>query len=101
MLRFDVALRTHKLLDRTYTETVLAGKVEYRPRAKYAYGFANDVVAGEQRIVFHDGGANGTSAEFDMYPELGYTVVVLSNYDHPAARPVVKKAQEIIAGDAR
>lgn len=100
LLRFDLALRTHKLLNRTYTDTVLAGKVEYRPGAKYAYGFANDVVAGE-RVVFHDGGANGVSAEFDMYPDLGYTVVVLSNYDHPAARPVVKKAREIIARSPR
>lgn len=99
LLRFDAALRAHKLLDRNHTEIVLAGKVEYRPGAKYAYGFANDNVAGG-RIVFHDGGANGVSAEFDLYPDIGYTVVVLSNLDHPAARPVVKKAQEIIARDS-
>lgn len=96
LLRFDAALRSHKLLTRKYTDITLAGKVEYRPRAQYAYGFANDVVNG-RRIVFHDGGANGVSAEFDMYPDLGYTVVVLSNLDHPSARPVVKKAQELIA----
>jgi D-alanyl-D-alanine carboxypeptidase len=96
LLRFDRALRSHKLLTRRYTDVVLEGKVEYRPRAKYAYGFANDVVNGE-RIVFHDGGAEGVSAEFDMYPDLGYTLVVLSNLDHPSARPVVRKAQELIA----
>lgn len=95
MLRFDAALRTHKLLSPKYTDLVLTGKVEYRPNASYAYGFANDSVGGE-RIVFHDGGANGISAEFDMYPDAGYTIVVLSNYDHPAARPVVKKIQEIL-----
>lgn len=100
LLRFDVALRTHKLLSRKYTETVLAGKVEYRPNAKYAYGFANDIVEGE-RVVFHDGGANGVSAEFDLYPDLGYTVVVLSNLDHPSARPVVKKAQQAVARNRR
>ena len=100
MLRFDVALRAGRLLNRKYTEIVLAGKVEYRPNARYAYGFANDIVNGA-RIVFHDGGANGVSAEFDMYPDLGYTVVVLSNLDHPSARPVVKKAQEMIAGGWR
>jgi D-alanyl-D-alanine carboxypeptidase len=100
MLRFAVALRTHKLLNPTHTGIVLDGKVEYRPNAKYAYGFANDIVKGE-RIVFHDGGADGVSAEFDMYPDLGYTVVVLSNFDHPAVRPVVKKAQELIAGHSR
>ena len=98
MLRFDVALRTHRLLSRKYTDIVLTGKVEYRPQAKYAYGFANEIVNGE-RIVFHDGGANGISAEFDMYFEPGYTVVVLSNYDHPAVRPVVKKVRETITRD--
>jgi CubicO group peptidase (beta-lactamase class C family) len=96
MLRFDIALRTHKLLSPKYTDLVVTGKVEYRPNARYAYGFADDIVGGE-RIVFHDGGADGVSAEFDMYPDVGYTVVVLSNYDHPAARPVVKKIQEIIS----
>lgn len=95
MLRFDNALRAHKLLNPKYTDLVLDGKVEYRPNARYAYGFANDIVHGE-RIVFHDGGANGVSAEFDMYRDAGYTIVVLSNYDHPAARPVVQKIQEIV-----
>jgi CubicO group peptidase (beta-lactamase class C family) len=100
LLRFDAALRAHKLLNPAHTDIVLRGKVEYRPNAKYAYGFANDIVQGE-RIVFHDGGANGVSAEFDMYPDLGYTVVVLSNFDHPASRPVVRKAQELIARNSR
>lgn len=98
MLRFAAALRTHRLLNRQYTDIVLTGKVQYRPNAKYAYGFANDLVNGA-RIIFHDGGANGISAEFDMYPDLGYDIVVLSNYDHPAVRPVVKKIQETIAKD--
>lgn len=96
LLRFSTALRQHKLLSSEMTDTVLTGKVEYTATRKYAYGFANDTVNG-QRIVFHDGGANGISAEFDMYPDTGHTVVVLSNYDHPAARPLVKKAQAMIS----
>lgn len=96
LLRFATALRTHRLLNQQYTDLVLTGKVEYRPSAKYAYGFANEIVDGE-RLIFHDGGANGVSAEFDMYSERGYTVIVLSNYDHPAVRPVVAKIRETIA----
>jgi len=96
LLRFSVALRQNKLLSSEMTDTTLTGKFEYAPNRKYAYGFANDLVNG-QRIVFHDGGANGISSEFDMYPDIGYTIVVLSNYDHPAARLVVKKAQEMIS----
>lgn len=74
----------------------MTGKVAYTATRKYAYGFADDTVDGH-RIAFHDGGANGISTEFDFYADTGYTIIVLSNYDHPAARPVVKKAQELIS----
>ncbi|HEX8608660.1 MAG TPA: hypothetical protein VF679_08485, partial [Pedobacter sp.] len=57
---------------------------------------SNDTVNGESTI-FRDGGANGISAEFDFYPDTGYTIIVLSNYDHPSARPIVKKMQEMIS----
>jgi CubicO group peptidase (beta-lactamase class C family) len=100
LLRFGVALRQNKLLSPEMTDMTLTGKVEYSASRKYAYGFANDVVGG-QRIAFHDGGANGISAEFDLYRDIGYTVVVLSNYDHPVARPVVKKMQELISVSSR
>lgn len=96
LLRFSIALRGYKLLSAEMTDTVLTGKVEYTATRKYAYGFANDTVGG-QRIAFHDGGANGISTEFDLYRDTGYTIIVLSNYDHPAARPVVKKIQEVIS----
>ncbi len=100
LLRFSAALRGHKLLSAEMTDTTLTGKVEYTATRKYAYGFANDIVNG-QRIAFHDGGANGISAEFDLNRDTGHTIVVLSNYDHPAARPVVKKVQESISVSAR
>jgi len=100
LLRFSAALRGHKLLSAEMTDTTLTGKVEYTATRKYAYGFANDTVNG-QRIAFHDGGANGISTEFDLYRDIDYTVIVLSNYDHPAARPVVKKMQEMVSVSAR
>jgi CubicO group peptidase (beta-lactamase class C family) len=100
LLRFAVALRGNRLLSPSMTDTTLTGKVPYAETRRYAYGFANDVVGG-QRIAFHDGGANGVSAEFDLYRDNGYTVIVLSNYDHPAARPVVEKMREIISHAAR
>ncbi len=96
MLRFDRALRTHKLMGPKFTEIVTTGKFEYRPKVKYAYGFAEETIEGD-RIVFHDGGASGISTEFDMYFESGFTIIVLSNYDHPSAQPVVKKLRQKIA----
>ena len=95
LLHFSIALQQNKLLSPKLTETVLTGKVGYTTTRKYAYGFANDIVNG-QRIIFHDGGANGISAEFDFYPDAAYTFIVLSNYDHPAARPIVTKVQELL-----
>lgn len=95
LLRFAEALRTHKLLDEESTNRVLKGVVDYAPGRKYGYGFANETV-GRHTIIFHDGGANGASAQFEMYPASGHVVVVLSNYDHPAVKPVVERLREVI-----
>ena len=88
----------NRLLDDKFTKTVIEGKVPYdRPERnkKYAYGFAEQYVNGK-RIVFHNGGANGISTQMDIYPELGYTVVVLSNYDAPAAMLVANYLREVL-----
>ena len=89
LLRFDRALRTHKLLNRELTETVITGKVQpgQNANSKYAYGFQDESVAGH-RVVGHGGGAPGMNALLDMYLDNGYTVVVLSNFGPPAAQRV-------------
>ena len=94
LLKFAEALRAHKLLDEESTNRVLKGVVDYAPNRKYGYGFANETV-GSHTVIFHDGGANGVSAQFEMYPS-GHVVVVLSNYDHPAVTPIVKRLREVI-----
>jgi hypothetical protein len=43
------------------------------------------------------GTSAGCSAMFDLYPELGYTVAVLSNYDPPAAIRVAVHLRGVIA----
>jgi hypothetical protein len=68
--------------------------IEQLVREEYGYGFANETV-GTHTVVFHDGGANGVSAQFEMY-DSGHVVVVLSNYDHPAVKPVVERLREVI-----
>jgi CubicO group peptidase (beta-lactamase class C family) len=98
LARFVEALTTNKLLSKKFTDTVTTGKVVYgnpEQQKKYAYGFANQVV-NNKRIIFHDGGANGISTDVDIYPDLGYAVIVLSNYDHPLGWEVVKKTRSII-----
>lgn len=98
LFRFSEALLGYKLLDQQFTRDVMAGKAAYgRPeqQKKYGYGFANQVENGKL-IVFHDGAANGISTQLDIYPDLGYTVIVLSNYDHPSSWNVVKRTRELI-----
>jgi CubicO group peptidase (beta-lactamase class C family) len=97
LARFATALREHRLLSSPSTETVLAGKVALpgSGEAKYAYGFFEERVNGK-RVVGHGGGFPGINSQLDLYPELGYTVAVMSNYDPPAAQRVAGKLREMI-----
>jgi CubicO group peptidase (beta-lactamase class C family) len=94
MLKFSIALHEHKLLSARYTELITTGKVD-APFGKYAYGFG-DVNFNSVRSIGHNGGAPGISVQFDIYPELGYTVIVLSNYDPPAMIKVLSKIRTLI-----
>lgn len=49
-----------------------------------------------KHIVGHNGGAQGIAANFDMYPELGYTAVLLMNSDPPTMMPIIKGIRERI-----
>jgi CubicO group peptidase (beta-lactamase class C family) len=97
LLRFDVALRQHKLLSAKYTDLVIAGKIAsgFSPDAKYAYGFFDERINGK-RIVGHGGGFPGINSQLDMYLDNGYTVAIMSNYDPPAAQVVASKLREMI-----
>lgn len=95
LLKFHVALRTFKLLNREYTELVTKGKVDAGAIGRYAYGFGDKVVDGKH-IVGHNGGWPGVAANFEMYPELGYTSVILLNTDPPAMSPIVTRLRQLI-----
>ena len=87
LLRFDQALRNNKLVNAEQTRTITTGKASpprFPANAKYAYGFS-DRNSGGDRIVGHNGGAPGMNAQLDIHWNSGYTVVVLSNLDPPAA----------------
>jgi CubicO group peptidase (beta-lactamase class C family) len=97
MLKFDRALRTHKLLDAKFTDLITTGKVD-APFGKYAYGFGDSRVNGK-RYVGHNGGGPGTAAQFESYTDTGYTLVVLANYDPPAVMPLVREIEKIVTKD--
>ena len=89
LVKFHVALRSHKLLNEEFTKLVTTGKVDAGgPIGRYGYGFGDKVFDGKH-IVGHNGGSPGISANFEMYPELGYTAVILMNTDPPAMMPVI------------
>jgi D-alanyl-D-alanine carboxypeptidase len=62
---------------------------------RYGYGFG-DNTAGGKHSVGHNGGAPGIAANFEMYPESGYTAVTLMNSDPPAMMPIAKAIRERI-----
>jgi CubicO group peptidase (beta-lactamase class C family) len=95
LLRFDIALRSHKLLSAKSTEILLAGKADTPWGAKYAYGFEDQRVNGK-RIVGHGGGFPGINGQLDIYLDSGYTVAVLANMDPPAAQRVANRLRELL-----
>lgn len=89
LVKFHMALRSYRLLNAEYTKLVTTGKVDSGgPIGRYGYGFGDKMFDGKH-IVGHNGGAPGIAANFEMYPDLGYTSVMLMNADPPAMMPVI------------
>jgi CubicO group peptidase (beta-lactamase class C family) len=97
MLKFDRALRSHKLLGAKLTNLVTTGKVD-APFGKYAYGFGDSRINGK-RYVGHNGGGPGIAAQFESYTDTGYTLVVLANYDPPAVMPLIRELEQVLTKD--
>lgn len=98
LLRFDRALRGHRLLGAEWTEKLWAGRPDLGS-AEYGYGFG---IGGtpEDPVVGHGGGFAGISSNLDMFMGSGYTAIVLSNYDSGAI-PINQKIRRLIAARAK
>jgi CubicO group peptidase (beta-lactamase class C family) len=95
LLRFDQALRSHKLLSAELTNLITAGKADVAPGEKYAYGFEEHFVEGK-RVVGHGGGAPGMNCDLRMFWDSGYTVIVMSNFSPPIAQQISRYIEERI-----
>jgi D-alanyl-D-alanine carboxypeptidase len=96
LVKFHQALFSYKLLDKAHTELVTTGKVDGpRGMGKYGYGFGVNDIDGKHSVG-HNGGAPGIAADFQMFPEPGYTAVALMNSDPPSLMPVAKGIRERI-----
>ena len=99
LLRFANALTSHKILGQKYADLITTGKVATQAgrEGKYAYGFQDESVNGQRRFG-HGGGFMGINSQLHVYPELGYTVAVMSNYDPPAATQVADRIGKLLTG---
>jgi CubicO group peptidase (beta-lactamase class C family) len=91
LLRFDIALRSGKLVGSEYVKLLLSVKPELNS-PNYGYGFQID---NERKIAGHGGGFPGISSNLDMFLESGYTAVVMSNYGG-ATFPILEKMRELV-----
>ena len=104
LLKFELALRQHKLLRPASVEMVLTGKGELGATGTVpiseAYGFHHDTVNGKH-IVGHNGGSPGVSTRLDIYADQEYTVVLLSNYDGPVGSIVANQIRKLLTQKER
>jgi CubicO group peptidase (beta-lactamase class C family) len=103
MLRFLRALRTYKLLGREMTEFITSGKHKLSGGRQYAFGFWDTVLNGKT-VRGHGGGGlgYGINTEANTFWTPGgetndYAVVILSNYDPPAAQDFNKALLTFLA----
>ena len=61
----------------------------------YGYGFHIIDDGKHGRLIGHGGRAMGGDAFAVMY-DLGYTVIILSNYDRPSARAVLNRIADLL-----
>jgi CubicO group peptidase (beta-lactamase class C family) len=86
LFRFARALVSNRLLDAEHTAVLTTGKITTpKPGTKYAYGFEDMTTAAGTRCFGHSGGAPGVNATFTIFPASDSVVIVLSNFDPPAA----------------
>ncbi len=91
LLKFDVALRSGKLLGKEYVAQLLSAKPELKSPG-YGYGFQFNT---ENQIAGHGGGFDGINSNLDMFLSSGYTAVVMSNYGG-GAMPVNDKIRQLV-----
>jgi CubicO group peptidase (beta-lactamase class C family) len=94
LLKFDIALRSNKLVGAEYVKQLLSPKPEMNS-PNYGYGFS---VNSESQIAGHGGGFIGINSNLDMFLGTGWTAIVMSNYSR-GAQPIQQKMRELVRSD--
>lgn len=95
LLAFATALYDGSLIDAEHREEMTSYKVQQGADDGYAYLYSDNRING-QRYIGHNGGAPGINAEFSVFPDSGYTIVVLSNTNSNAS-PVADQIRQWVA----
>jgi D-alanyl-D-alanine carboxypeptidase len=84
MLKFGNALTSGRLLDAAHLKALTTGGIKGPDGTFYRYDFGGRTAEGV-KFIGHAGGAPGMNGELRVFPDDGYTVIVLANRDPPAA----------------
>lgn len=97
LFRFFQALQSRRLLDDAHVELCFtphaAGE---QPGVSYGYGVHIIDDGKHGRVIGHGGRALGGDTFALLYRDLGYSVIVLSNYDRPAGRAIVDRIADFL-----
>lgn len=92
LLAFDQALRGGRLLGRASVDRLWSPRPDLgSPEYGLGFGVGQDALG---RRVGHSGGFPGIASVVDIYPDTGWTVVVLSNVDGGMG-PVAQRLREV------
>jgi CubicO group peptidase (beta-lactamase class C family) len=104
LLRYAEALSAGTLLRPSFAGLTTSGKIALPPTANppeppsrtlfYGYGHL-DAIVNERRLFGHSGGGAGAATRLDIFPDLGWVAVVLSNYD-TTINPIVELERQLI-----
>ena len=102
MLAFNRAIATGKLLGPAMTTQMLIPRIDFagaqRP-SKYGYGVDLGTCSGHSTFGHGGGGPNSGVSSVDYYVrDGGWSIIVLSNYDPPAAEDLAYSICEFVAG---
>lgn len=102
MLAFNRAIATGKLLGSEMTAEMLTPRIDFagaqRP-SKYGYGVDLGTCSGHSTFGHGGGGPNSGVSSVDYYVrDSGWSIIVLSNYDPPAAEELAYSICEFVAG---
>jgi CubicO group peptidase (beta-lactamase class C family) len=86
MVRFAGALTGGRLLSAAWAALMTSGKVPLPPQRVPSQldmaGYGPDIrIVSNQTVFGHTGGAAGETTDIDIYPDLDWVAVILSNYD--------------------